>query len=744
MQKRYFKDLDIVRFFSCVMVFLYHLGLIKGGFLAVCFFFVLSGYLAVSSNFKKESFSFLSYYKDRFFHIYIPLFVVVMLSILTLRFFPSIHLISLKADAVSVLLGYNNYWQLGANLDYFARHLNSPFMHFWYLAILLQFELIFPFLFLLLKRLGEKIHKVVPIFISFSFALFSIVYFFYLSYTKQIMAAYYDTFARSFSLFLGVGIGFLHAYYKKSFIPNFFLEEKRRQMIFWYYLLFFAILCFFVSSSSSYFSIFMVLSSLVSCRLIEYGIVHYQFKIKNFWERGILTLAQISYLVYLVQYPVIFFFQYCKIPHFLQVIFPFFITFFLSFLLHFTLNLKGLRNRFSRFFAFRSLLFSILVVLVSIGFVSFLLLPDHTKEMKDLQFLLEENEKDMKNRQEEYAKKMKEEQDQWESVMNELENQESSLAEVVHNLGVVGVGDSIMLGALPSLYQVFPNGYFDAKVSRTDYEAGGILWSLNSQGIFGNPVVFNLGANGQCGASCREEIVSICGDRKIFWINVTNDNEVHVNSGFNEFAEKYPNFYVIDWNSISSGHSDWFVADGIHLTSVGAEAYAEAIYQAIYNVYLEEYQSRKEELLNKHWEEEKNKISFYGNDLLFQTSSILQKEYEDANFFLDSEYTYEKLFSNLKTSKENGVLPNKIVLAFDASFALKEPEYSKILDLLEGHEVYWVAFRDFSYSGDNLSILDFSKEIKKHPEYLMIDQVHLSNEGCEALSKMILDALKEN
>lgn len=41
-EKNYYKRLDIIRILSCLMVFLYHLNILKGGFFAVCAFFVLS------------------------------------------------------------------------------------------------------------------------------------------------------------------------------------------------------------------------------------------------------------------------------------------------------------------------------------------------------------------------------------------------------------------------------------------------------------------------------------------------------------------------------------------------------------------------------------------------------------------------------------------------------------------------------------------------------------------------------
>ena len=127
----YYRKLDVIRIICAIAILFYHLGYMSGGYLAVCTFFVLSGYLAVVKNIKDDNFSLKKYY--------------------------------LK----SVLLGYNNYWQINANLDYFARHIDSPFMHLWYISILIQFDLVFPFIFMLLNKLKEKINNFMPIIIMF-------------------------------------------------------------------------------------------------------------------------------------------------------------------------------------------------------------------------------------------------------------------------------------------------------------------------------------------------------------------------------------------------------------------------------------------------------------------------------------------------------------------------------------------------------------------------------------------------
>ena len=63
--KKYYKDIDFIRVLSCIAILLYHLNILKGGYLAVCIFFVLSGYLSCISAFRKEKFSLKTYYSNR-------------------------------------------------------------------------------------------------------------------------------------------------------------------------------------------------------------------------------------------------------------------------------------------------------------------------------------------------------------------------------------------------------------------------------------------------------------------------------------------------------------------------------------------------------------------------------------------------------------------------------------------------------------------------------------------------------
>ncbi len=115
-EKEYYLGLDIIRILSCALVLLYHLNIVKGGFLAVCTFFAMTGYLGCVSALKQEKFSIGKYYLNRIKKIYLPLIVVVALTIICVKFTPSINWINLKPETTSVIFGYNNFWQL-SNLN---------------------------------------------------------------------------------------------------------------------------------------------------------------------------------------------------------------------------------------------------------------------------------------------------------------------------------------------------------------------------------------------------------------------------------------------------------------------------------------------------------------------------------------------------------------------------------------------------------------------------------------------------
>ena len=68
--KKHYTNITILRCIICASVLLYHLNILKGGFLAVCTFFVISGYFTCISILKRNT-SLIEHYKNKFIKIYI-------------------------------------------------------------------------------------------------------------------------------------------------------------------------------------------------------------------------------------------------------------------------------------------------------------------------------------------------------------------------------------------------------------------------------------------------------------------------------------------------------------------------------------------------------------------------------------------------------------------------------------------------------------------------------------------------
>lgn len=716
-------------------ILLYHLNILKGGYLSVCSFFTLSGYLSCISLFRKEKASLKDYYLNRLLKIYLPLILVVFISIAVISFIPSINWLNLKPETTSVLLGYNNFWQILANLDYFARHVNSPFIHLWYIAILLQFDLIFPFIFMWFKKLGEKINKHIPVIIISVLTIIFTLVFYKFSLEDNVMVTYYSTFTRVFSLLFGVTLGFIHTYYKEL-IPKIIKEKKLEKIIFYFYILITIALSIFVDAKSVLFPYAMILVTIITCRLIEYGIITQQ-KDLSIFDKCIKWISSVSYEIYLVQYPIIFLLQYANINCYLKVGIIILITILLSCILNFSIKLKENKFKILRY------IISFIILAISLyGCFKYIIAIDHTEEMKALENQLAQNQEMIQNKQEEYKQKLEQEQTAYLESLANIENLENELKEVVTNLSIVGIGDSVMLGAVTNLYEEFPNGYFDAQISRTAYVAHGILTNLKNKGMLGNPIVFNLGANGDCSLDCKKEIIKLCEDRDIFWLTVTNDRDVNVNGELKQLSNMYDKVHIIDWETISKGHYEYFLADGIHLTDKGREVYTQSIYDAIYNTYLEKYTKQKEELIKGYEEKQKSKITFFGNDILLNALNNMESDYINNKFIIDKEFNFESIKIKLEEEINSNTLNYNVVFAFDSMAKLSNDDYKVLIEMCKEKKVYVLKTNNQTLDLENgVTIIDFYNELQNYKEYLMPDKIHLTEDGNKALSNLLKESI---
>ncbi len=569
--KNYNLNIALLRCIFCIAVLLYHTNILKGGYLAVCSFFALTGYFSVISIYKNKSI--VSYYVKRVKKIYLPLLIVVALSIISINLL-HINKFNFKPEITSVLLGYNNYFQINANMDYFAKNINSPFIHLWYIAILMQLELVFPIIFTLLKKIEAKVSKYLPFIIMFILSIISTLYFYKIYKDGNITITYYDTFARAFSYILGSTLAIYHVTIGKILQLRF--KKSLLITIFFTYLIALITLFITIPSTSKYFAISMIISTLITLRLIEYGVVLFKKNV-NISNKLIKFISDISYEVYLVQYPVIYLFSLTKLPHILTIPLIIALTLIISYIIHLTFKKK-------------ILLLKIVFIMLTIyaGYL-YVTMKDNTKEINDLKDTLETNQELMKKKQEEYKKKAQEKQEKEEEIKQEKKKvvNAEEIMNYVTNLKVVGIGDSIMLNTVDTFYEVFPNGYFDALKNRTICAGYDVLKGIQDSGITWDVLVFNLGTNGEPNRRCKDNLRELAGGKDIFWLTTTNPDVPETNPDLIDYANEFENIHILDWPTEANNHPEYLYSDNTHLRPEATRPYVEFVKNGIYNYYLE-------------------------------------------------------------------------------------------------------------------------------------------------------------
>jgi peptidoglycan/LPS O-acetylase OafA/YrhL len=203
--------LDGLRTVAVYLVVLFHSELtwMRGGFIGVDLFFVLSGFLVTNVMLAEHrttgSIQLRRFYARRVRRL-LPaaLIAIVLICLLASVTEPRLVAMSFVNDARSSLLYVANWNFLGASTNYFADDVNkSPFLHFWSLAIEEQFYFAFPLLLVVLTKFAKPLKK-------FKNLIFGIGALFVVSLALQIftqqsnpMRAYYATDTRVYQLVAG-------------------------------------------------------------------------------------------------------------------------------------------------------------------------------------------------------------------------------------------------------------------------------------------------------------------------------------------------------------------------------------------------------------------------------------------------------------------------------------------------------------------------------------------------------------
>lgn len=148
----YRKEIDGIRAISVLAVIFFHAGFdfVKGGFIGVDIFFVISGFLItgiILDDYEKGQFSIASFYERRARRILPALYLMLLVTFgaFVATALPS-NLVSISESLIASALFYSNIY-FSENANYFSQDSSLiPLIHTWSLAVEEQFYVIFPLL----------------------------------------------------------------------------------------------------------------------------------------------------------------------------------------------------------------------------------------------------------------------------------------------------------------------------------------------------------------------------------------------------------------------------------------------------------------------------------------------------------------------------------------------------------------------------------------------------------------------
>ena len=149
---KYRADIDGLRAIAVLAVVIFHAfpSALRGGFIGVDIFFVISGFLIstiIYENVRNETFSFRDFYSRRIRRIFPALLVVITATFLFGFFILSPDEFSALGKLVAAGIGFVANLVLWSEAGYFdAATETKPLLHLWSLGIEEQFYIIWPLL----------------------------------------------------------------------------------------------------------------------------------------------------------------------------------------------------------------------------------------------------------------------------------------------------------------------------------------------------------------------------------------------------------------------------------------------------------------------------------------------------------------------------------------------------------------------------------------------------------------------
>lgn len=581
---RHIPAIDGLRALAVTAVILYHLNLtfIPGGFLGVDLFFCISGYVItrqiLDSITVKGGLDLQEFYIARLRRLIPALLFMLFVTAIAIALWAPDSIHRFISDLPFVLTGTENWHLVAIHQDYFSNIGREPLLqHTWSLAVEAQFYLIWPLIILLVLRYFGRARVATASLIiaaASGLALFAFSYSLD-SRTSNLVAdkishVYFGTDTHSLGLFLGASLAV-------SWVPqNLQATISKRAQDFVDGIGVFGLLgllatfLFINESNSTLYQLAFPLAALFGCSIII-SIVHPASRFAPILSsKYLLWIGQRSYAIYLWHWVV---FRLMRPNADLAgATWAIDCSRVLIVLALSDLSLKfvetpirqGRLSNWIRGFKYRSkrvqirqklTLVASILVLISTFFASSVLALNQDRSDASAERKL--------------------------AQQPEIQPGPSYLKQA----GLWVTGDSIILGAKSDLQKYYPIALLNARVGRQIGELIQVV-SQDGVGLENDPVVLDLGNNNILTLADVRTLLNLLSKQpKVVLVNtaVPRTYRDKNNRIIAEAIENYPNVSLVDWNSISQGHPEYFQPDGVHLNPVGSAAYVGAILQVLNN-----------------------------------------------------------------------------------------------------------------------------------------------------------------
>jgi len=595
--KRYVNGFNGLRTIGVLSVILYHLypNTIRGGFLGVVLFFVLSGYLVTGSLIsefeRKDKIDILGFYRKRIKRLYPQMITVFLVVTPYLLIFQQNFLQGLRANFLSSVFTVQNWWQISQGSSYFANSGGeNPFKHIYYLSIEGQFFIIWPIIvFLLLKFVKNRLYS----FISISFlTLISVVLMMAMFHPGMDPSrVYYGTDTRAFSLLIGASFAFIYPMNKLGGRIN--KKGYKLSLQITIGLLVVLALAYLFMPDQAAFTYYggMWLISMLSMFLIAL-VAHPSLAAgKIFSNRVFDYIGSRSYGIYLWQLPV-FALAAGKIVHvtaWYHVIWQLLLIWGLAELSYrfvekpvIAFDFSKPIGRLKKFFTehYKSKQAIVTYAITAIALFSTVTILASPKSPHDQQLLQDKILAQQKVLQEQQLKEARSKVPTSTKTIASKYSVDSLVAEKASKMKVLAVGDSVMVAGSADLQEAFPNMQIDAAVGRQAPDGVPALQALLAKTPKPDAILIGLGTNGSLEQSDFDNIMKLAGSTPVYWINLhvpTRPWESGNNALIQSNLKNYKNLHLVDWHGVSNNQTGWFYSDDIHPQGPGAIAYTKLI-----------------------------------------------------------------------------------------------------------------------------------------------------------------------